>query len=217
VLQREVQDPAEYAETWARDGGHRPGTPEFAQLYAAWLDDFAARGVTRIGFGVVILQRPTRTRPPWRDLVAATGPVVDPVGPAVLEGVRARTWLAEHDRELLLDIAWTVAPDVTEERVGRPGSADPSVIQLRQGGGLRRTVRLDTVGAALVGVCDGELTARQALGAIAALVGLDGDDVLATGADLLAELMAAGMLTRGAEDEPKGGGGPGHGDVASAG
>ena len=26
VIQRDVQDPAQYAETWARDGGHQPGT-----------------------------------------------------------------------------------------------------------------------------------------------------------------------------------------------
>ncbi|HYQ31784.1 MAG TPA: class I SAM-dependent methyltransferase, partial [Lapillicoccus sp.] len=52
VVQRELQDPAQYAETWARDGGHHSATAEFASMYAAWLDDFASRGVTAIGFGV---------------------------------------------------------------------------------------------------------------------------------------------------------------------
>ncbi len=61
VVQREVQDPAEYAETWARDGGHHPGTADFNAMYAAWLDDFAARDVEAIGFGVLTLHRP-RTR-----------------------------------------------------------------------------------------------------------------------------------------------------------
>src|SRR5690606_37616587 len=59
VVQRDVQDPAEYAELWARDGGHRPGTPEYDALVGAWLDDFADRGVREIGFGIITLHRPT--------------------------------------------------------------------------------------------------------------------------------------------------------------
>ena len=42
VVLREVQDPAEYAETWARDGGHTPGDGQYEAMYAAWLDDFAS-------------------------------------------------------------------------------------------------------------------------------------------------------------------------------
>ncbi|RIK17075.1 MAG: SAM-dependent methyltransferase, partial [Acidobacteria bacterium] len=154
VVQREEQDVSEYAETWVRDGGHRPGTPAFEELYAAWLADFAARGVERVGFGVVTLQRPATEREPWLDLVDVRTPVAAPMGPTVLRGLEARTWLAEHTDEELLDVPWQVADDVTEERVGRPGAPDPQVIQLRQGGGLRRVVRLDTLAAGFVGACD---------------------------------------------------------------
>lgn len=125
VVQREVQDPAEYAETWARDGGHRAGTPEFDALYAAWLADFAGREVERIGFGVITLQRPPTDRRPWRELEEVGTAVAAPMGQAVLAGLRSRTWLAEHSLEELLDTAWVVAQDVTEERIGRPGAADP--------------------------------------------------------------------------------------------
>jgi len=109
-------------------------------------------------------------------------------------GLRARTWLAEHDDDALLDVAWSCAPDVTEERHARPGAADPSVIRLRQGGGLGLTVPLDTVGAGLVGVCDGSLTARQALGAIAALLEQPGAAVTATAIPVLRALVADGLL-----------------------
>lgn len=194
VIQRESQDVAEYAETWVRDGGCRPGTPEFEDLYAAWLDDFAARGIVRVGFGVITLQRPRTDRDPFRDLEEVGGPVAQPAGPTVLAGLRARTWLAEHSDAELLGVAWSVAPDVTEERVGRPGAPDPAVIQLRQGGGLRRTVRLGTVAAGLVGASDGELTAEQILGGIAVLTEQDvaalRDDVLPT----LRSLVADGLL-----------------------
>ncbi|MGH3705068.1 MAG: DUF7059 domain-containing protein, partial [Agromyces sp.] len=57
VIEREVQHVTEYAETWIRDGGTRPGSAEFDRLYDAWLDDFAARGVERVGFGYVLLRR----------------------------------------------------------------------------------------------------------------------------------------------------------------
>ncbi|WP_460703633.1 DUF7059 domain-containing protein [Myceligenerans halotolerans] len=60
VIQREVLDPAEYAETWIRDGGTTlDREPEaWTAAYAAWLDDFASRDVEAVGFGIVTLRRP---------------------------------------------------------------------------------------------------------------------------------------------------------------
>jgi hypothetical protein len=194
VVQRDEQDPAEYAELWAGDAGSRSGTPGYEDLYAAWLADFADRGVERIGFGVVALQRPAVNRPPWVDLVDLCGPVSGAMGPVVDAALAARTWLAEHDDDALLDVAWSCAADVMEERHGRPGAADPDVIQLRQGGGLGRVVRLDTVGAGLVGVCDGTLTARQALSVIATLLDRSEPDVVASALPLLRDLVADGLL-----------------------
>ena len=194
VVQREVQDPAEYAETWARDGGHHSATSEFAAMYAAWLDDFASRGVTAIGFGVITLQRPVGEREPFLDLTEVGGPVASPMGPSVLAGLRARTWLAEHTAEDLLDVAWRCADDVTEERHSRPGDEHPTVILLRQGGGLRRTVRLATAGAALVSVCDGSLPARGAVSVIAALLQREEEEVRREVVPLLRSLVADGFL-----------------------
>ena len=196
VIQRDVQDPAEYAATWSRDGGHRPGTSEHEAMVTAWLDDFASRGVERIGFGVITLQRPAEERATFRDLVEHTGPVASPMGPTILDGLRARTWLAGRTDAEVLDVAWRCAPDVTEERHGRPGADDPSVIVVRQGAGLRRAVRVDTFGAALVSVCDGELTAAQASAAITGLLGLDADEATAAAAALVRDLVADGLLVR---------------------
>lgn len=177
VVQREVQDPAEYAETWARDGGHHVGTADFNAMYAAWLDDFEARDVEAIGFGVITVQRPHSERATVIDLMDVPWPVELPMGPTVAQGLAARAWLAEHSDDDILDTAWRCAPDVTEERHSLPGAADPSVIVLRQGGGLRRHLTLTTVTAAYASVCDGELTARAAAAAIAGLLELDGADV----------------------------------------
>ncbi len=177
VVQREVQDPAQYAETWARDGGHHPRTADFNSMYAAWLDDFAARDVEAIGFGVITLQRPRTDRATFVDLMDVPWPVESPMGPAVLAGIDARTWLAEHDDDVVASTAWRCAPDVHEERHALPGAADPSAVLLRQGGGLRRHLPLTTVTSGFASVCDGTLAAGAAAAAIAGLLGLDGAQV----------------------------------------
>ncbi|GGB75752.1 SAM-dependent methyltransferase [Knoellia flava TL1] len=173
VVQREVQDPAEYAETWSRDGGHHAGTADFDAMYAAWLDDFASRDVESIGFGVITLHRPETDRTPFVDLMDERGPVPPAMGDVAQVGLEARVWLAEHSDDEVLDIAWHATPDVTEERHTLPGSSDPSVIVARQGGGLGRVIRLTTVTAAYLSVADGGLTPRQAVGAIAGILDLD--------------------------------------------
>lgn len=194
VVQRDTQDPAEYAELWASDGGLRAGAAGFEQLYAAWLRDFAARGVAEIGFGVITVQLPEHRRKPWRDLVEVTGPVQSPMGPAIDAGLRARTWLAETGEQGLLDAHLRVAADVTEERHGRPGADDPSVIVVRQGGGLRKAVKVDTAMAAFVSVCDGELSTGRALGAIASLLEVSSDELVHRSLPVIHELVADGLL-----------------------
>ena len=75
VVQRELADPALYAEAWIGDGG-RPDRVDAAAWHSAWLEDFEARDVEAVGFGIVTLRRrraeeatpPLRRRPrsrPW--------------------------------------------------------------------------------------------------------------------------------------------------------
>ncbi|WP_347350948.1 methyltransferase [Intrasporangium sp.] len=196
VVQREVQDPAEYAELWARDGGTVPGTPAHDRMYAAWLRDFASRGVESVGFGIVTLQRPRGQRTPWVALEEIRGPVATPMGPTVEAGLLARTWLAEHTDEQVLSVAWTCAADVTEERHARPGDRDHCVIVFRQAGGLRRVVSADTLLAGYLGVADGSLTAGAALAALAGVLGLDAVDVRVRVVPRIRELVAGGLLVR---------------------
>ncbi|WP_166845064.1 methyltransferase [Isoptericola sp. BMS4] len=187
VVQREVLDPAEYAETWIRDGGTTPGRePEaWAAAYRAWLDDFAARDVEGVGFGVVTLRRPTGgARPTLRRLEEHTGSVRQPLGAHLAASLAAHDWLAARDDDALGAEHLVVAADVTEERYLTPGSPDPNVVVVRQGDGFGRGVHASTGLAAFVGACDGELAVGQIVGAIAALF-----DVPA--ADLRAELFPA--------------------------
>ncbi|MGA8047343.1 MAG: methyltransferase [Dermatophilaceae bacterium] len=194
VVQRGVQDPAQYAETWARDSGHRQGTAEYQTMYAAWLDDFASRDVESVGFGVITLHRPSGDRAPFADLMDVRGPVGDAMGVAVAAGLAARERLATMTDDDVLDETWVAAPDLTIEHQLLPGSSEPRAVTAVQGGGLRLRVPLGTGPAAYLGVADGSLTPRQALVAVAALLEEDPADVIASALPTIRYLVANGLL-----------------------
>ncbi|MFC8596978.1 methyltransferase [Isoptericola sp. NPDC057191] len=182
VIQREVLDPAEYAETWIRDGGttaeREPAA--WAAAYGAWLDDFAGRDVEAVGFGIVTLRRPVDGgRPTLRRLEEHTGSVHQPLGAHVAASLAAHDWLAARDDAALAQAHLVVADDVSEERFHTPGQADPNVVVVRQGDGLGRGVHASTGLAAFVGVCDGELAVGQIVGALGALLDVPVDDLRA--------------------------------------
>lgn len=198
VIQREVQDPAEYAETWIRDGGTTPeGEPAaWEAAYGAWLDDFAARDVEAVGFGIVTLRRPLDGRAPTlRRLEEHTGSVRQPLGTHLAASLAAHDWLGSRDDDALAGARLTVAADVTEERFHTPGAADPTVVLLRQGDGLGRAVHASTGLAALVGASDGELTVGQLLGAIAALFEVPAEDLAHELLPAVRGLVRDGFLT----------------------
>ena len=197
VVQREVADPALYAETWIRDGGQRPG-PAFDALYSAWLDDFAARGVTGVGFGILTLRRPLEadasSRARLRRFEEVLAPLSDPLGEVFAAGLAAHDVLAGTDDDALADLAPTVAPDVTDERFHTPGDPDPRIVLLRQGGGLRRVVQVDGDLAGLVGACDGELTVGQITAGLAVLLEEDAAPLRARLLPRVRDLVRDGLL-----------------------
>ncbi|HEY8719108.1 MAG TPA: methyltransferase [Pengzhenrongella sp.] len=196
VIQRELQDPAEYAETWIRDGGSTPDRDRDAwnERYTAWLDDFASRDVSAIGFGIVTLRRPLDDRPSLRRLEEQTGTLHQPLGAHIASSLAAHDWLEAHDDDALATAHLTVAGDVTEERYLTPGNPDPSVVLLRQGGGLGRAVQAGTALAGFVGACDGELAVGQIVRALAALLEVPADDVAADVLPSVRGLVRDGLL-----------------------
>ncbi len=181
IVEREVQSATRYAETWIRDGGTRSGTPEFERLFGAWLDDFADRGVTQVGFGYVLLRVPLPLREPVETLALARlerlhTPLGDNewgLGVHLGNCLAAHDWHASQSDDELAQACLTVSGDVTEERHYWPGSEDPSELLLRQGGGFARTIAPGTALAALVGACDGELSVGAIAGALAQLLEVD--------------------------------------------
>ena len=202
VIERELQDPVEYATMWLRDGGLTPERdPEaFDAALEAWIDDFEARDVRGVGFGYLIVHRPRRPREPWRLLEEVTTSGQGVLGPHVAEVLEVRELLAGLDDEAVADLCPLLASDVTEERHLIPGAAEPTVILLRQGGGLGRTLQASTAVAALAGVADGELSVGQVASAVAALSELNAADAAALRAEMVEaarHLLTTGFLLPG--------------------
>ena len=195
IVEREVQDPALYAETWIRDGGTRPATAEFDALYEAWLDDFAERGVTSVGFGYLTLRRPVdESAPRLRSFERISVALGAGLGDHLAASLAAWDWLAARTDLEIADARLAVASDVTEERHYWPGDEHPAVITLRQGGGFAREVHAGTALAAVVGACDGELPLGIIAGAVAQLLEVDGAELLAEVEPTIRELVFAGLL-----------------------
>ena len=202
VIERELQDPVEYATMWLRDGGLTPERdPEaFDAALEAWIDDFEVRDVRGVGFGYLIVHRPRHPREPWRLLEEVTTSGQGVLGPHVAEVLEVRERLAGLDDDAVADLRPLLAPDVTEERHLIPGAAEPTVILLRQGGGLGRTLQASTAVAALAGVADGELSVGQVASAVAALSELNAVDALALRAEMVEaarHLLTTGFLRPG--------------------
>lgn len=190
VVEREELSPLGYAELWIRDGGTTPRDPAFTPLLTAWLDDFAARGVTSIGFGYVLMRR-VAAGPPLRRTERIAQQVSN-VGAALGTGLAAHDALSEG-----IPASLVVASDVTEARHLLPGNDDPSVIELRQGGGFARTVNVDPALAGFVGACDGELTVVQIVAALADLFEVPLAELWADLEPRIRSLMLDGILVPG--------------------
>lgn len=165
VVQREVQDPAEYVATWLRDCG-AAGGPAYVRAYDAWLAALEDAGVEGLGFGWIAL-RVTPSDTPVARVESWPHAVEQPLGSHVLAWWAREEWLRERSDAGLLQARLRLAGDVVQEQTGQPGAEDPEHVVVRQQRGMRRAERVGTALGGVVGACDGTL----ALGAIVDAVG----------------------------------------------
>ena len=190
VVQRELLDPAAYVELWLKDAGLH-GAHDYLDRYDTWLSWFDEQGVEAIGFGWVNLRRRADARPGIHRFLDWPHAVEQPVAPAVA------AWGAALDVEVGHDSLLVRRDDVQQETFGAPGAEDPATVVLRQQRGLMRARRADTVEAALVGACDGDLTLGQILDALAQLLDRDPVELRADYLPVVRELVEEGFLLRG--------------------
>ena len=196
VVQREVLDPASYVELWLKDAGLQ-SAQDYLHRYDTWLAWFEEQGIEAVGFGWINLRkRPANAAgEPTVRLEEWPYDVEQPIAPAIGawgEAVDALATLATD--EALFGARLQAREDVQQETVGAPGAEDPHSVVLRQQRGFRRARKADTVEAALVGACDGELTVGQILDALAQLLDADATETRAGYAEKVRELVAEGFL-----------------------
>ena len=192
VVQRDVLDPARYVDMWIRDsGGQLMARADYERAFTSWLSDFRRAGTGAIGMGFVALRR-------LDEAEAASGG--KRAYDLSLDGHAPRgrdvAWaLASLRAPELWDTALTRASDVREERHYVPGSPDPELLIMHQGGGLGRSVPVSSAVSAVVGASDGELTVGQIAAAVAMLTSAEVDDVRAEIEAPLRDLIRWGFLT----------------------
>jgi hypothetical protein len=194
VVQREVQDPAEYVELWLRDAGDHTG-PEYARRYEEWLQALAADRVEGVGFGWITLHASGSAQPLTR-IEEVRHPVRQPLGEPI------RAWFDRQDRlrelsdDALLGTGLMVDPQVRLDQEWTPGPDGFALLtqRLRQTGGLRRSGEVDEVGAQVVGGCDGR-PLRSVLADVAGRLGVPEAELAVGAVPAVRGLLEEGFLT----------------------
>lgn len=195
-IQRELLTPEEYAETWLRDASENRDPAHYRQAYSDYLRDFADRQVGAIGFGMIWLRKPQLAQAGERlhRFEEITYPIQQPIAPFISQAVDHYDRVTALTDQQLDSSYLLVAEDVTEERHATPGAEHPSVILLRAGAGLRRTILETTETSGFVSACDGDLTVGQILSALSALLDWEGTDQMDVTRRNIRELLEKGFL-----------------------
>ena len=202
VVQRETVDLPTYVELWLKDAGHHPATggdpARYVERYDTWLSWFEEQGAEAVGFGWINLRRvptgPTGRVQPVLRLEDWPYDVEQPIGPEVADLLSRTRALASVSDDDLAGRRLVAREDLRQETYGAAGAEDPQEIVLRQQRGLRRARQVDTVEAALVGACEGDLTVAQVLGALAQLLDRDEAELRSTYLPVVRDLVAEGFL-----------------------
>lgn len=208
VIERERVAPAQYAMLWARDGGARVGSVEHGRALTAWLEDFASRRVVSVGLGSIRLIRRQPAHAPANHIdevggspTVRTESLAGAIGSGAGHELSAVLTLGTQVQQLsdtqLLERAWVRAAGVTELRKHEPGEESPWAITLEKLAPVQRVVTADTLLAAAIGACDGDLTLGQICDALATLLEADSEAVSEALCLGVRELVWMGMLHMG--------------------
>lgn len=225
VIQREVLAPPDYAEMWLRDGGQTPRDGGYEEAYAAWLEDFARRGVVGVGMGYISVRAPEGESGDWDAGDSNAGnwdaACSNAAGSNVEDSAKRRPWRRFEElsgpapidlhgyvegvwahRDLLRagDSALLAARldcRGVEHRLHVPGQPEPFMLKLAQVAGFAAEVQVTSAVAGVVGACDGELTLGALCDAVAQLLGEPAEDVRTEVLPAVRELVGLGILISG--------------------
>lgn len=190
VIQRDVQDPASYVETWLWDAGQQRSDAYWAS-YDAWLSVLDRRGVLGIGFGLITLRQGGRATPHQR-FQHVPQAWAQPVAADVQRWFEVRDITATAPADLL-QRGLRVGGDVVVEHRGRVGDAEP-VSLLSRTSGMAWTAPVDAFGLGVLEALDGRRPAAEAVLETAQEHGIAPEEALAASIPILAQMAEEGFV-----------------------
>ena len=203
IIQREVQDPMEYAAMWLRDGGltpERSGTA-FENALAAWQEDFDSRQVSGVGMGYLVFHAPSDAAAPgavvepWRVLEEVPTSGQGALGEHVAQVIAAHEALRGLDDAQVAALKLRTASGLSKEEALTPTPV-PTAPVIRQAEGFGRVIAVGMPEVALLSASDeGLLTVAQIAAAVASLTSEDQAAVLADMVAATRTFAHTGMVT----------------------
>ena len=216
IIQREVQDPVEYAAMWLRDGGLTPerSGAAFENALAAWQEDFDSRQVSGVGMGYLVFHAPgamgdASAVAPGAAATSTPGAVVEPwrvleevptsgqgaLGEHVAQVIAAHEALRGLDDAQVAALKLRTASGLSKEEALTPTRV-PTAPVIRQAEGFGRVIAVGMPEVALLSASDeGLLTVAQIAAAVASLTSEDQAAVLADMVAATRTFAHAGMVT----------------------
>lgn len=216
IIQREVQDPVEYAAMWLRDGGLTPERSgvAFENALAAWQEDFDSRQVSGVGMGYLVFHAPgamgdASAVAPGAAATSTPGAVVEPwrvleevptsgqgaLGEHVAQVIAAHEALRGLDDAQVAALKLRTASGLSKEEALTPTRV-PTAPVIRQAEGFGRVIAVGMPEVALLSASDeGLLTVAQIAAAVASLTSEDPAAVLADMVAATRTFAHAGMVT----------------------
>lgn len=223
IIQREVQDPVEYAAMWLRDGGLTPERSgvAFENALAAWQEDFDSRQVSGVGMGYLVFHAPgvapegqafpeePASAAPGAAATSTPGAVVEPwrvleevptsgqgaLGEHVAQVIAAHEALRGLDDAQVAALKLRTASGLSKEEALTPTPV-PTAPVIRQAEGFGRVIAVGMPEVALLSASDeGLLTVAQIAAAVASLTSEDPAAVLADMVAATRTFAHAGMVT----------------------
>lgn len=197
IIQREVQDPVEYAAMWLRDGGLTPerSGAAFENALAAWQEDFDSRQVSGVGMGYLVFHAPGGVVEPWRVLEEVPTSGQGALGEHVAQVIAAHETLRSLDDAQVAALKLRTASGLSKEEALTPTPV-PTAPVIRQAEGFGRVIAVGMPEVALLSASDeGLLTVAQIAAAVASLTSEDPAAVLADMVAATRTFAHAGMVT----------------------
>lgn len=203
IIQREVQDPVEYAAMWLRDGGLTPERSgvAFENALAAWQEDFDSRQVSGVGMGYLVFHAPSDAAAPgavvepWRVLEEVPTSGQGALGEHVAQVIAAHEALRGLDDAQVAALKLRTASGLSKEESLTPTPV-PTAPVIRQAEGFGRVIAVGMPEVALLSASDeGLLTVAQIAAAVASLTSEDPAAVLADMVAATRTFAHAGMVT----------------------